>query len=446
MSGHSALPAGLPPRPNFNTYEEKRTDSSYRPLPPPPKIDYSSQSRDSDRPSRDTFQFGRNSNSNGNQNRPVRGADPYAPRTTSYRGDPPSYPRGDLDSYRPPASDFSFRAEAPRGVDVSRTYDRRDDYRPSDSSRRQNDRDRGSRNDRGGRRERGGNHPRGRGGYQGRSFVSRKAADRPFLSTNREKTPELMPGMDEDEEHLPKFRALDEVDEEEEADEPHEGSGAEEEEGQPRKKQPRTTTSGAADGNSVPKWSNPDPYTALPCPDESAAKKKDVVKLIRKARVSAGHEVAKKTAETDDFISFNFDEENEDNEDEESDNEDSHMSISSDDEAEVASKPAPPTGPKADKSFSHRDEVVGERPAVNADISTPRAKSRTLDISTDPELGNRKRTFDDQIKGKLPPMTPKPVPKYPAKGGIMSQWKSKDRLNPTPWLVDHSMTYNMGDW
>lgn len=278
--------------------------------------------------------------------------------------------------------------------------------------------------------------------------MSRKAADRPFLSTNREKTPELMPGMDEAEEHLPKFRALDEAEaeSEEEAGDSQEGSAAEEEEGQPKKKQARTTTSGAADGNSVPKWSNPDPYTALPCPDESAAKKKDVVKLIRKARISAGHEVAKKTAETDDFISFNFDDDNGEDENEESEKEDSHMSISSDDEAEVVSKPAPPTGPKADKSFSHRDEVVGERPAAKADILTPQPKPRALDTSTDPELGNRKRTIDDQIKGKLPPMLPKPVSKYPPKGGIMSQWKPKDKLDPTPWLVDHSMTYNMADW
>ena len=117
------------------------------------------------------------------------------------------------------------------------------------------------------------------------------------------------------------------------------------------------------------------------------------------------------------------------------------MSISSDDEAE-SSKLAIPTGPKADKSFSHRDEVVGERPAA----TTPQAKVRALDTSTDPALGNRKRTYDDEIKGQLPPMLPKPVPKYPAKGGIMSQWKPKDKRNPTPWLIDHSMTYTMADW
>ena len=185
------------------------------------------------------------------------------------------------------------------------------------------------------------------------------------------------------------------------------------------------------------------PDTALPPPDESAGKKKDVVKLIRKARVSAGHEVAKKSAETDDFISFNFDD-NEKDESEEEEN--SHLSIASDnDVAQFVSKPAPPTGPRADKAFSHRDEVVGQRPASRTDIPTP-VKPVKLDTSKDPELGNRKRTHDDNIKGKLPPMTPKPVPKYPAKGGITSQWRPKDNLDPTPWVKDHSMTKKMGNW
>ena len=247
MSGNTGLPPGLPQRPNFNSYDEKRVDS-YRPLPPPPKIDYSSQSRDSDRRARDPYHFGGNSNSNQNQSQNQhRGGDAYAPKTTSYRGDPPTYPRGDLiDSYRPPAPDFSFRAEAPRGVDIRGTYDQ-DRYRPSDSTRRHNDRDRDYRRDdrrddrRGPRRD---NHPRGGqssrggrgGGYQGRA---RRAADRPFLQTNREKTPELMPGMDEDEEHAPKFRALDYVESDEDIDGPEEGSNAEDEEGSNRKRSRR---------------------------------------------------------------------------------------------------------------------------------------------------------------------------------------------------------------
>jgi non-canonical poly(A) RNA polymerase PAPD5/7 len=78
---------------------------------------------------------------------------------------------------------------------------------------------------------------------------------------------------------------------------------------QPNKKA-RTVTK-AADGDSVPKWSNPDPYTALPPPDESQRKKKDVVKLIRKARVETNAGSTAKVDPADDFISFDFGDEEE---------------------------------------------------------------------------------------------------------------------------------------
>jgi non-canonical poly(A) RNA polymerase PAPD5/7 len=64
-----------------------------------------------------------------------------------------------------------------------------------------------------------------------------------------------------------------------------------------------------ADGNSVPKWSNPDPYVVLPPPDQTTGKKKDFVQLIRKSKVttSATPTSAKNgIADNDDFISFNF--------------------------------------------------------------------------------------------------------------------------------------------
>ena len=60
-----------------------------------------------------------------------------------------------------------------------------------------------------------------------------------------------------------------------------------------------------------PKWSNPDPYTALPPPDETQVKRPDFVKLIRKARVSAtaADPLVGGDAVTtnDDFISFGAD-------------------------------------------------------------------------------------------------------------------------------------------
>lgn len=54
-----------------------------------------------------------------------------------------------------------------------------------------------------------------------------------------------------------------------------------------------------------PKWSNPDPYTALPPPDESHVKRKDFVQLIRKAKVEVAHDKTT-IANDNDFISLDF--------------------------------------------------------------------------------------------------------------------------------------------
>ena len=63
--------------------------------------------------------------------------------------------------------------------------------------------------------------------------------------------------------------------------------------------------------SAIPKWSNPDPYTVLPPVDEEQRKNKNVVKLIRKARVATERDETTQTevAANNDFISF-------DNEDE----------------------------------------------------------------------------------------------------------------------------------
>jgi non-canonical poly(A) RNA polymerase PAPD5/7 len=109
--------------------------------------------------------------------------------------------------------------------------------------------------------------------------------------------------MDDDQANAVKYVPIEDVSDSEEA----EMDMSDDEGAEPKKKQARTQTL-AADGDSVPKWSNPDPYTVLPPLDEAQRKKKDVVKLIRKARVTASTESMTKTeAVSDDFISFDFD-------------------------------------------------------------------------------------------------------------------------------------------
>ena len=52
------------------------------------------------------------------------------------------------------------------------------------------------------------------------------------------------------------------------------------------------------------KWSNPDPYTALPPPTESTGKRTDVVKLIRKAKITDDSKNETDLAKNEDFIAF----------------------------------------------------------------------------------------------------------------------------------------------
>lgn len=57
-----------------------------------------------------------------------------------------------------------------------------------------------------------------------------------------------------------------------------------------------------------PKWSNPDPYTALPPPDTLGAPKRDIVQMIRKAKVEIGPKPEETSAvkENADFISLSL--------------------------------------------------------------------------------------------------------------------------------------------
>jgi non-canonical poly(A) RNA polymerase PAPD5/7 len=351
-----------------------------------------------------------------------------------------SPPRGGSDSYRPPTNNgFDFRYDAPPTLDFSRQPTNQHPL-PSRPGQSRSDRNGGRMRDQNrgrGARDRGGRG--GRGGY-----FPKRAADRPFLQTNRQPTPERMAGMDEDEGAGTRFRPLEDVSDSDETDmdvsSDDEQAEVDDDSEQPKKKQARTGVRQAADGDSVPKWSNPDPYTALPPPDETSRKKKDVVKLIRKARVNPSSEEAPKpAATTDDFISFDFGDDVEE--------EQPGQVSSSESDAEAGNGvPGAPSGPR----YSHKDSIhsLPPRPPQPAKIefniknNAKRAfepanidMKSELDIVSDPALGNRKRTHNDEIKG--PPLYVKKfVTSRPSKGRITEEWAVKTGLNPTPWCED----------
>lgn len=78
---------------------------------------------------------------------------------------------------------------------------------------------------------------------------------------------------------------------------------SEDDAGRPPKKQRIAVVDGPA--TSVAKsWSNPDPYTALPPPEEGVGKRFDVVKLIRRAKIDDDASKPSSLADNEDFISF----------------------------------------------------------------------------------------------------------------------------------------------
>ncbi|KAF1948039.1 hypothetical protein EJ02DRAFT_440192 [Clathrospora elynae] len=217
---------------------------------------------------------------------------------------------------------------------------------------------------------------RGRGGY-------RKAAaahERALLTHRDDGSPEHAMGVSDGPN---RFLNPDDMSDDNEADMEvdSDDSGPDEAEadGQGKgKKIARPSISSRADGDSVPKWSNPDPYTALPPPEETTGKRTDFVKLIRKTRnqdaeKAAGHN---SVAANDDFISFG-------------------------DEDGAVEEDPPVQGSLNDLPYD--DEIVSDRPApLVVDHQAPR-----------PAKNNKRKA---------------------TVGGVTADWQPSANVDPTPWL------------
>ncbi|KAF4591361.1 hypothetical protein GQ602_001660 [Ophiocordyceps camponoti-floridani] len=160
----------------------------------------------------------------------------------------------------------------------------------------------------------------------------------------------------------------------------------------------RARTAAKPDADAAPKWSNPDPYTALPCPDETSTRpKRDVVKLIRKARLEEPKPSTDAPAAAEDFIPFD---------------------MSSDED----SKPEPKMS-RAPLSF----RLPAKPPAPS--------RSRALDLDDGSgDLGSRKRTADDRIK---PPDygQSRKAEFRPSKGLLLPEWQPVSGEDRCPWAA-----------
>lgn len=199
----------------------------------------------------------------------------------------------------------------------------------------------------------------------------------------------------------------------------------------------------------VPKWSNPDPYTSLPPVDE-LRKRKDVVKIIRKARIAVERDatVANQAGINEDFISFGFEETIASKE---SAPPSSSIIAEDQDEGELTVASSEP------KRFSHLQNLHSEHfakapgtedVAVSTDIkgSPPGLESRPLPgagiamsetshLDQDNPLGSRKRTHDDVIKNPPERMARGKKTFLGTSGGfVLDAWLSDVHSYPTPWL------------
>jgi non-canonical poly(A) RNA polymerase PAPD5/7 len=243
------------------------------------------------------------------------------------------------------------------------------------------------------------------------------------------------------------FRSVDELSDSEEAEMDISGD---EDEGaaEPSNKRSRLTRNqSVADGESVPKWSNPDPYTAIPPGEASIPKKgRDVVHLIRKARVVPTTD-AKSSVPTEavDFIACDSSDEGE--------HEDLFAHTDSAPQSRAPGMPRAPTGPRAADTRSDVERRVPPAAILQgsaAQVKTIQALPANGYVPYErppaahhpqDSLGSRKRTYDDVIK--VPDVKlGKPADPQVDKDGkskIVSPWKPKEGEDDTPWMVaDHS--------
>ena len=260
----------LPPRPDHPRPHSPSRRSARRYPSPSPRASPPHADRDSSR----MYRFGDNYRPSG------RDPSPNGAHAGASRGNQPHRDddRHAAFTFRPQVDAPQFPLHAPLAPRNSRQYGRGDQQR-----NRYNDRPRGNR----------------------RWPVA--THDRPIIRALRgggDRTPERLAGMGDAPD---RFNVSDDIFENH-SDSEMEQSPNDSPSGAPPQQKRAKLAAEPDSANAVPKWSNPDPYTALPPPDESRAKKRDVVELIRRAKVTnlASNLSQNAIADNADFVSLDF--------------------------------------------------------------------------------------------------------------------------------------------
>ena len=289
--------------------------------------------------------------------------------------------------------------------------------------------------------------------YRGRGGVRVAPSDRPLLTFQRGNTPEQLSGMNDDLNTEQRFLDIDDMSDSAEESMQESDTGGDDsnvssqderaaDDDEPLSKKKKLSSN--EDATAVPKWSNPETYTALPPPDESIRKKKDVVKLIRKARVAVEKEKngPSQVATNDDFISFNFNDNAQDAQ---------HAEVPF---ASGEGMPGAPTGPRSSNETGTRPEKQVLQDSVLNNNNEP----FELEARDSMARGGSDRIIEklsETKKRKRASESPEPLdlrePKrkkgaQPFSGGyVLEEWLSPEPTNPVPWITTpHQFTENGG--
>ncbi len=259
----------------------------------------------------------------------------------------------------------------------------------------------------------------------------------------------------------------------------------------PRKRARVDKDDAAAAAAATPKWSNPDPYTVLPPTTETGSKKKDVVHLIRKARVKGERAAAVASEDTEEFISCGLDSDDDGVHDDGGG--DAAAGAATDGRVVGAGEGSGSGGGRIGRSGRMangvRDASAGgegrptnsknknatslpnaanavntvntvntnnsRNPPAHAPVGPRAQQQRQSSLSVELNT-SRKRTHDDELRPLLLPEHAilKKATKMPAGGVILPGWQVKPNEPPCPWLVvpaaadaaDTVDTTHMGVW
>jgi len=247
---------------------------------------------------------------------------------------------------------------------------------------------------------------------------------------SREKTPERLAGMME----IQTFKDLAELSE----------SMDESEDEDATRKRIKTE---AAGGDSVPRWSNPDPYALAD--EQPRGKKQDVVQLIRKAKVSATDKIGSLNdiADNEDYVPLDFGDDDDDD-DEDSELESGEVSaIATTNQIQIMN---------GDANGSQSEIMIGDTNAsqtqvMSQDLTQSNTQLQdTLTLIAAKDVPHPVLTLPGApliIDTRPPKRNLKRKRETELDGNVLAKWSPTSGIHPTPWVVvDHSETSNMGLW